>query len=193
MQRSANINNLLGDNQQRSRNFALKHHINSMKKLLFLLGISISMSCQSQKKEFATAALENRLVALDGETLAFEDILAQHRGKTVVLEIWASWCGDCVKAMPAFKSLQQNNPDVDYVFISMDKATDKWKAGIEKHQLKGDHFWATDGMKGAFGKSIDLDWIPRYIIIDKNGKIITYRAVETDFEKMDATLKTLKS
>jgi hypothetical protein len=74
----------------------------------------------------------------------------------------------------------------------MDKAFDKWQAGIEKHELQGDHYWVTDGMKGVFGKSIDLDWIPRYIILDKKGKIITYRAIETDFEQINETLKTLQ-
>jgi hypothetical protein len=44
-------------------------------------------------------------------------------------------------------------------------------------------------MKGEFGKSIDLDWIPRYIVIDEKGKIIIYRAIETDFEKIDQALK----
>ncbi len=164
-----------------------------MKKLLCMALVGIGLSCQSQKTEFAHDALENKLIAFDGEQIAFKDILSQHRGKTLVIEIWASWCGDCVKAMPKFKAMQQNHPEVSYVFISMDRAEDKWKAGIEKHELKGDHYWATDGMKGAFGKSVDVDWIPRYIIIDKNGKIVTYRAVETDFDKMDATLNTLKS
>ena len=49
----------------------------------------------------------------------------------------------------------------------------------------------TDGMKGPFGQAIDLDWIPRYIILDVNGKIITYRAIETDFESIKTTLKSL--
>jgi thiol-disulfide isomerase/thioredoxin len=111
-----------------------------------------------------------------------------------VIEFWASWCSDCVKAMPKVKDMQANNPTVDYVFISMDKSFDKWKAGIEKHEINGDHFWVNDPklMKGEFGKSIDLDWIPRYIILDKTGKIITYRAIETDFEQINATLKTLQ-
>ena len=68
----------------------------------------------------------------------------------------------------------------------------KWKVGIEKHELKGDHYWATDGMKGEFGKSIDLDWIPRYIILDKKNKIIIYRAIETDFDKINEQLKKLE-
>ena len=49
-----------------------------------------------------------------------------------------------------------------------------------------------DGMKGVFGKAIDLDWIPRYIIVDKTGKIVLYRAIETDFDKINETLKSLK-
>jgi hypothetical protein len=73
----------------------------------------------------------------------------------------------------------------------MDKTADKWKAGIEKHEIKGDHYMANDQMKGVFGKAIDLDWIPRYIIIDKKGKIVRYRAIETDFAAIDETLKSL--
>jgi hypothetical protein len=74
----------------------------------------------------------------------------------------------------------------------MDKAVDKWKIGVEKHELKGDHYMVNDQMKGVFGKSIDLDWIPRYIIVDKTGKIVLYRAIETDFETINSTLKSLK-
>ena len=110
----------------------------------------------------------------------------------MVIEVWASWCGDCVKAMPKLKELQANNPDVAYVFISMDKTVDKWKAGIEKHEMKGDNFMANDQMKGVFAKAIDVDWIPRYIILDKKGKIVLYRAIETDFDKINETLKNLK-
>ena len=109
------------------------------------------------------------------------------------MEVWASWCGDCVRAMPKMKELQASNPDVVYLFVSMDKEFEKWTAGIEKHELKGEHIWANDPkmMKGAFGKSIDLDWIPRYMIIDKNQNIVLYRAIETDFDKINATLKSL--
>ena len=94
--------------------------------------------------------------------------------------------------MPKVKEMQSNNPDVNYIFISMDKAFDKWQAGIKKHELKGDHYWVTDGMKGEFGKSIDVDWIPRYIVIDKKGKVKIYRAIETDFEKINEELKNLQ-
>ena len=152
-----------------------------------------SISCSNaQKTVFSNNALTEKITTLDGNQIAFQEVLNQHKDKTVVIEIWASWCGDCVKAMPKMQELQAKNPNISYIFISMDNTVDKWKAGIEKYKLKGDHFLANDGMKGAFGKAIDLDWIPRYMIIDKTGKIILYHAIETDFEKINTTLNSLK-
>ncbi len=162
--------------------------------LSFLLAI-MSLACSNaQKTEFNKESLDKILTTTDSTEVSFETILKNQKGKVTVIEIWASWCSDCVKAMPKVKDMQANNPNVEYVFISMDKSFDKWKAGIEKHELKGKQYWVNDPkmMKGEFGKSIDLDWIPRYIILDKNGKIITYRAIETDFEQINATLKTLQ-
>lgn len=164
-----------------------------MKKILLtLLVIMGTISCsQAQKTEFSAEALAEKLQTWDGKGISFQEILNKHKGKTIVIDIWASWCSDCVKAMPKVKDMQQKSPNTDYIFISMDKTVEKWKAGIEKHELKGAHFLAPDGMKGKFGKAIDLDWIPRYIVIDKKGKIAIYRAIETDFDKINATLKTL--
>ncbi len=167
-----------------------------MNKLFFALAllvvVAMAFRSYSEKTTFSKEALSETLLSADGNQVAFKDILNKYKGKTVVIEVWASWCGDCVKAMPKIKELQANNPDVTYVFLSMDKTADKWKVGIEKHELNGEHFMANDGMKGTFGKAIDLDWIPRYIILDKKGTIVVYRAIETDFDKINSTLKSLK-
>ncbi|PRZ21661.1 TlpA family protein disulfide reductase [Flavobacterium granuli] len=166
-----------------------------MKKLIALLVVLTTFSCSNtnaQKTAFSKEALSEKLLALDNGQVAFKDILKKYKGKTLVIEVWASWCGDCVKAMPKVKELQANNPDVSYLFISMDKTADKWRAGIEKYQIEGDHFMANDQMKGVFAKAIDVDWIPRYIIVDKKGKIVLYRAIETDFDKINETLSKLK-
>ncbi len=164
-----------------------------MKNLLLLFAAFLAISCtNAQKNSFSGEALSHPLTALDGTRPTFGEILQKHRGKPLVIEVWASWCGDCVKSMPQFKELQSKHPEAGYVFISMDRAEDKWKAGIEKHELKGDHYWSPEGMKGSFGKAVDLDWIPRYIIVDAKGNISLYRAIETDFEKIDETLNSLK-
>ena len=165
-----------------------------MKKLFALVIAFATFSCTSnaQKTSFSETALSETLLASDGSQVAFKDIIKKQKGKTTVIEVWASWCGDCVKAMPKVKEIQAKHPEVAYTFISMDKTSDKWLAGIEKHELKGDHYMANDQMKGVFGQAIDLNWIPRYIILDKTGKIVLYRAIETDFELIDATLNKLK-
>lgn len=165
-----------------------------MKKVIKLLIIFITMSSCSnaQKKEFSQDSMSKKLFTSQNKEVTFKEIISNHTGKTTVIEVWASWCSDCVKAMPKVKEMQANNPNVNYIFISMDKTFDKWIAGIEKHELNGDHYWVSDGMKGEFGKLIDVDWIPRYIILDKTGKIITYRAIETDFEQINQTLKNLE-
>ena len=164
-----------------------------MKKIIILLIAFATFSCSNaQKTSFSKEALSETLLVTDGSQVAFQDILKKYEGKTLVIEIWASWCGDCVKAMPKIKELQANNPEVAYLFISMDKTADKWKTGIEKHELKGNHFMANDQMKGVFAKAMDVNWIPRYIIVDKTGKIALYKAIETDFDIINETLKKLK-
>jgi len=165
-----------------------------MKKLFALVIALATFSCTSnaQKTSFSETALSETLLTTNGGQIAFKDILKNHKGKTTVIEVWASWCGDCVKAMPKVKELQTNHPEVVFTFISMDKTSDKWLAGIEKYELKGDHYMANDQMKGVFGQAIDLDWIPRYIIIDKTGKIVLYRAIEKDFDLIHETLNKLR-
>lgn len=153
---------------------------------------ALSSCSNAQKTAFSEAALDEPIDAIDGTKATLAGILAQHKGKTTVIEVWASWCGDCVKAMPHLKELQAKHPEADYVFISMDKTAEKWKEGVAKHALSGDHYMAPDGMKGKFGTAIDLDWIPRYIIVDKDGKIVTYRAIEKDFDALHNTLNNLK-
>ena len=163
-----------------------------MKKILTLLIAIVSFSCsQAQKKTFSKEALSENLIATEGSVIDFQSIIKKYKGKTLVIEVWASWCSDCVKAMPKIKELQAGNPDVAYVFLSCDKTSDKWMEGIKKHELNGEHFLIKDGMKGDFGKALDLDWIPRYIILDKTGKIVLYRAIETDFDKINSTLKEI--
>ena len=163
-----------------------------MKQLALVVIAFITFSCsQAQKTSFSKEALSEKLLATDESQVTFKNILKKYKGKTLVIEVWASWCSDCVKNMPNIKKLQETHTNADFVFLSCDKSMDAWAKGIEKHELKGDHYLIPDGMKGTFAKAIDLNWIPRYIIVDKTGKIALYNAIETDFEKINTLLKKL--
>jgi thiol-disulfide isomerase/thioredoxin len=163
-----------------------------MKKILATLALGLGLtSCQAQT-EFSKESLTAKLTTVDKKDISFEEILKQNEGKVVVIEVWASWCSDCVKSMPQVKELKEQYPDVAFVNLSCDKTFDAWKTGIEKHDVTGENFLIKDGMKGEFGQSIKLDWIPRFIVLDKKGNIALFRAIEKDFDKIKETIEKNK-
>lgn len=164
--------------------------MNNFSVILFF-AFTLSSCAQEEQTHFKKEALKNEMVALNGSSMKFKDILKKYKGKTIVMDIWASWCSDCIKGMPKVKALQNQFPEATYLFISMDKTAEAWQKGIQKHEVIGEHYMATDGMKGIFGKAIGLNWIPRYLIVDKKGNIALFRAIEADDTKLIETLKTL--
>lgn len=172
--------------------------INIMKKIVASLAIvsvfalAFSFTSSKSETEFSKESLKTKLTSTNKKDISFEKILKQHKGKTVVIEVWASWCSDCIKSMPQVKELKAKHTNVAFVNLSCDKTFEAWQNGIEKHEVTGDNYLIKDGMKGAFGKSIQLDWIPRFIVVDKNGKIALFRAIEKDFDKISETIEANK-
>ena len=163
-----------------------------MKKIIATLALSLGLtSCQAQT-EFSKESLNAKLINSENQEISFEEILKHNQGKTVVIEVWASWCSDCIKSMPQVKDLKAKYPEVAFVNLSCDKTFDAWKSGIEKHEVMGENYLIKDGMKGEFGSSIKLDWIPRFIVIDKKGKIVLFRAIEKDFDKIIESIEKSK-
>ena len=165
-----------------------------MKNIFVLATMLIStFGCaQNEATTFEKEGLESEMVNLNNQPLKFSEILKKYEGKTVVIDVWASWCSDCIKGMPKVKMLQEKYPDIEYLFISMDKNYKSWQTGIKKHEVKGEHYLVPDGMKGVFGKSINLDWIPRYMVVDKTGKIALYKVIEADDDKLLKILESLR-
>lgn len=174
-------------------NWCFNFNIKQMKRIILVFSFIITLGSCAQKNanNFEKEALKYQLITPENKLIGFEKVLKKHQGKTIVLDMWASWCSDCVKGMPALKDLQAQFPKVQFVYISMDKTAVAWKNGIKKHNLQGDHYLTSDGMKGVFGKSIQLDWIPRYMVVDASGKIVLYKAIEANDPQLIAILKKL--
>lgn len=150
------------------------------KSLLVFLFVITQLSCQNRvETQFSEAALNDKFVTLNGDSVLFKTILEKHLGNTVFIDIWASWCKDCLEGLPSVKELQQKHPEVDFVYLSLDKTQKAWKKGIDRLEIKGDHYFMQSGWKGAMGTFLDLDWIPRYMIIDKQGSIKVFKAIKT--------------
>ena len=141
---------------------------------------------------FDKAALDDKMIATDGTETTFRQVLEQYKGKTVVVDVWASWCPDCVKGMPKVKALQEKFPEVTYLFLSYDKTPESWKEGIAKNNVVGEHYLIGSAWKGGtFSEAIKLDWIPRYMVLDTEGNVALFKAIEADDEQLIATLNTL--
>ena len=150
------------------------------KSLLVFLFVITQLSCQNRvETQFSEAALKDEFVTLNGDSVLFKTILEKHLGNTVFIDVWASWCKDCLEGLPSVKELQQKHPEVDFVYLSLDKTQKAWKKGIDRLEIKGDHYFMQSGWKGAMCTFLDLDWIPRYMIIDKQGSIKVFKAIKT--------------
>ena len=156
-------------------------------KIVLIALVAIVMSaCAQEKTAFETTTLLEKFMALDGTEVSLQNILDKHKGKTIVIDVWASWCSDCLKGLPLVKELQEKTAadDLVYVFLSVDKKKESWKAAITKRNINGDHYFVPTGMKGSFGKAINLDWIPRYMVVGKDGSIKLYKAIKANDSKI---------
>jgi len=160
---------------------------------LFILGFLFTQCVSSQEKtEFTEVALDEKFLDQKQDTTSLKEILEKHKGKIILIDIWASWCPDCISGLPKLKQLQSDFPAIQMVTLSYDKTFDSWQNGIQKHELSGDHYLIQSAWKGGdFRKQIDLDWIPRYILLDKSGYIVKYRSIEADDSALINLLKTL--
>lgn len=109
-----------------------------MKKILLifsLIFIQFNLAQEAPKvlkTSFSKEALAQKITDINGKTVSISDLLKQHEGKILILDLWASWCRDCLKAMPKAKELEEKNTQVDFVFLSLDRNFDAWKKGLEK-------------------------------------------------------------
>ena len=160
------------------------------KKFALFTIISLAfLSCnQKSPTQFSRAALNEQMIALDGETVTFESILEKHEGKTILITIWATWCRDCNEELPRIKAFQQQNNDVDYVFLSLDRSIKNWKKGIQKFDIKGDHYFMPLGWDGPFVDFMDLDWITRYMVINPQGGIKVFKGVKVNSKDIRESL-----
>jgi len=144
--------------------------------LLFLVFISCNIE---QPTQFSEEALNDKVYDLANKEFSFEQVLNQHKEKKILIDIWASWCRDCIVGMPKVKQLQKEFPEVVYLFLSVDTKQGSWKRGIQRYNIQGKHYNLPQGTKkGALVDFLNVSWIPRYVVVDENGKISMFKATD---------------
>ena len=151
-----------------------------MLKRLYLLSCLLLFSCNFETPtEFTKEALQDVLYNVNNSETTFKNIIDQNKGKKIFINFWASWCADCVKGLPNVKNLQKKYPNVVFLFLSVDTKFALWKKGIKKYKIKGQHYNLPKGMNnGELVNFVNLNWIPRYMVIDETGKIALFKATK---------------
>lgn len=111
-----------------------------------------------------------------GNSISLESL----EGKLVYIDVWATWCGPCKAQIPYLKELEEKyrTKEIAFVSLSIDQLKDssKWKKMIIEKELKGIQLIADNAWRSSFVKDYLIEGIPRFILLDSSGKIISANA-----------------
>lgn len=125
---------------------------------------------------------------IKGKTFSLSDF----KGKVVYIDVWATWCGPCKAEMPFMKKIQEDLKGKDVAFIGIcawDKQ-ENWKKYIEENKMQGTQLFAPDRAL-PFLKEYDIKGIPRFILLDKEGKIVEADAARPSDPQLKAKIESL--
>ena len=135
-----------------------------------------------------TQAPDFKMKTIDGKTFQ----LSKLKGKTVVLDFWASWCPDCRKDAPeVVRMYKEYAPQgVEFVGVSMDTDVAAWKKACEQFGIDYTQVSELKKFKETdISKAYGVQWIPSMVVIDKEGKVALSTVLTY---KVDKYLKELR-
>lgn len=128
---------------------------------------------KKKKQEKGQSPPDFEFPNIDGQLVK----LSALKGKPVYIDIWASWCSPCISEFPHLKKLKEQYKDkVHFVGLGWNDKKAAWKKAIAKYSLDGPQLYAED-KDHPFFLHFEVSSIPRFILLDKDGKIVSARAI----------------
>lgn len=121
--------------------------------------------------------------------------LSDFRGKWVILDFWGSWCGWCIKGFPELKAAYEKyKPALEVIGIDCQETPERWKAGVERHQLPWVHVYLAQDRQEALLKAYGVQGFPTKVIVSPEGKIMDITSGEDPafYTKLESLMKAGK-
>jgi thiol-disulfide isomerase/thioredoxin len=116
------------------------------------------------------------LLAANGNKTSFSDF----KGKYLYVDLWATWCGPCIKEIPDLLKLEAEyrGKDITFLSVSFDKEADvqKWKEFIKTNTMIDIQLRAENAGNRLLTDAWNISMIPRFVILDKEGKVVDANA-----------------
>lgn len=98
--------------------------------------------------------------------------LSEFRGKYLYIDVWATWCAPCRREVPKLKALEAayEGRNITILGLSVDSDRDAWEKRLASGELSENQLWLGDD--SSFMKDYQINGIPRFILLDPEGKIV---------------------
>lgn len=104
-----------------------------------------------------------------------EYTLESFKDKVVYIDVWATWCGPCIKEIPFLEKIvdsYHSNKNIAFLSISVDEQYNLWTKMLTDKKLKGNQLYSQGAWQSEIVKNYKIQGIPRFIIIDKEGNLV---------------------
>ncbi|MGB1042652.1 MAG: TlpA family protein disulfide reductase [Tenacibaculum sp.] len=148
-----------------------------MKLLKLVFFVLLLSSCAVfQPKKFSVEALNEKLVTEQRDSITLKEILKKNQGKKLFVQLYASYCPVSQDSFDDVVAFQKENPSIKCIFLSVDHSYFDWKRGLKDLKVKGQHYYIPKKGKGQLGEFLNLKTIPRFMVVDVNGKIKLFKS-----------------
>jgi len=117
---------------------------------------------------------DGMLTDYSGKKVSLSSLLKASKGKIIYVDFWASWCSPCKAELPFSLALHKANPNVIFLYLSMDSNINAWKKAVDEQGLDPKNCYLIDKEKeSTIAKLYKVKAIPHYLIFDKKGKQVS--------------------